>query len=84
MDDSRVRFAAALRGLGAERNKGPADVAEVLGCSRATASVRWNGKREYLAGDLEALLAAWNIGPELLWRRATEANYAAFDEAAAS
>jgi hypothetical protein len=73
MDHIRARVAAAVRGLGAERLKGATDVAEVIGCSRKAARLRWLGKRDYLALDLEALLVAWDIEPELLRRRMDEA-----------
>jgi hypothetical protein len=73
MDHIRARVAAAVRGLGAERLKGAADVAEVIGCSRKAARLRWLGERDYLAPDLEALLVAWDIAPELLRRRMDEA-----------
>lgn len=84
MDHIRARFAAAIRGLAAERGKGPMDIAEVLGCSRAAARLRWRGARDYAAQDLKVLLVAWGIAPELLWRRLDEVGDVQSDEAAAS
>jgi hypothetical protein len=89
MNHIRARVAAAVRGLGAERLKGPAELAEVIGCSREAARRRWLGERDYLAPDLEALLVAWDIEPELWRRRMDEApvgdaGSAKHDEASAS